>query len=206
MAAGQDHGVDLQPPTMVDEITGEAVTMIACYMCRKRKIRCNRLYPECANCSQTQQTCKYPTRVSRPGPKIGSTQVARKRNPEAQDAEQPVKKTKPVSSKPAVPSTNASHQPLSASGPVPAQGPPPPPPALMQPPISPSASISPSITSNPSRDITSLSFILHPSLEPREPDLRSEVVTNTDGGTDDGSIISSACYALGVGATEMNQL
>jgi hypothetical protein len=51
----------------------------ACNLCRRRKIRCSRELPRCAICEQTSQQCAYPERISKPGPKLGSTQVGRRR-------------------------------------------------------------------------------------------------------------------------------
>lgn len=197
MALDHEQAADLRPPTMVDETTGDAVTMIACYMCRKRKIKCNRIYPECSNCTQTQQTCTYPTRVTRPGPKIGSTQNSRKRTSEVlQDAE-PAKRATVVSVTAAPSSVSSNVQQL----PQPSVCP-----NIVQQPLSPSASTHSTTASHPSRDITSLSFILHPSLEPREHDPQSDAVVDMDSTRDNDSVITSACCVLGVGVTEMNQL
>lgn len=52
---------------------------IACRSCRRRKVKCTREIPECSICLQTNQSCEYPKSAIRPGPKMGSTQQARKR-------------------------------------------------------------------------------------------------------------------------------
>ncbi|KAH7129698.1 fungal-specific transcription factor domain-containing protein [Dactylonectria estremocensis] len=52
---------------------------IACHSCRRRKVKCDRQLPRCHVCIQTDQTCKYPLRSLKPGPKIGSIQRSRKR-------------------------------------------------------------------------------------------------------------------------------
>jgi hypothetical protein len=184
---------------MINETTGEAFTSIACYMCRKRKIKCNRLYPTCQNCTQNQQTCTYPRRVTKPGPKIGSIQSNRKRNEELPLPEQA---KKPKISGPTVVSSTTLQQSLLPPPPAQAYAPSLP----MQQARSPSASTPSTTASHLSRDITSLSFILHPSLEPRDLEPYNELNQSPDIATDDDSIISSACSALGVGATEMNQL
>jgi hypothetical protein len=45
---------------------------IACYVCRKRKIKCGRELPSCVICQETEQECTYPARAMKRGPKIGS--------------------------------------------------------------------------------------------------------------------------------------
>ncbi|RAQ58999.1 hypothetical protein COH20_007110 [Aspergillus flavus] len=52
---------------------------LACQSCRKRKVKCDRTLPRCMVCEQTRQTCNYPLRSMKPGPKIGSSQKKRKR-------------------------------------------------------------------------------------------------------------------------------
>lgn len=49
---------------------------LACYMCRKRKIKCGRELPHCTICKETSQECSYPAKPLRPGPKIGSTHAS----------------------------------------------------------------------------------------------------------------------------------
>ncbi|OQD68780.1 hypothetical protein PENDEC_c031G02206 [Penicillium decumbens] len=51
---------------------------LACHACRKRKVKCDRQFPQCLVCDQTGQTCNYPLRSMKPGPKIGSSQKQRK--------------------------------------------------------------------------------------------------------------------------------
>lgn len=197
MAVIPDHSADARPMAMIDEATGEMFTSIACYVCRKRKVKCNRLYPTCSNCSQTQQTCTYPRRVTRPGPKIGTVQSNRKRNGDL-DAPAQSKKVKPTARMTTSGTTLQQSIPLPLLAPAHAA-------SISQQPLSPSASTSSTTASHLSRDITSLSFILHPSLEPREVEPLNELDKDPDT-TDDNSIISSACFALGVGVTEMHQL
>ncbi|KAF2495551.1 hypothetical protein BU16DRAFT_527352 [Lophium mytilinum] len=52
---------------------------LACQPCRRRKAKCDRLLPSCNVCARTLQTCIYPAKRLKPGPKIGSTQRGRKR-------------------------------------------------------------------------------------------------------------------------------
>lgn len=46
---------------------------LACFICRKRKVKCGREWPHCDICKETSQQCTYPSKAMRPGPKIGST-------------------------------------------------------------------------------------------------------------------------------------
>lgn len=200
MDSDKENGDNTRPNAVVTQTTEESFKSIACYSCRKRKIKCSRLYPTCHNCAQNQQTCAYPVRVTKPGPKIGSIQMNRKRNEEHQPPEQAKKQKTAI---PLVASSSVSQQcllpspptqPFSTSLPV-------------QQPLSPSASTPSTTASQLSRDITSLSFILHPSLEPRDQESYNQLNHEPDITTAaDDSIISSACSALGVSATEMNQL
>ncbi|POR38189.1 Uncharacterized protein TPAR_01620 [Tolypocladium paradoxum] len=79
-------------------------SQIACYTCRKyavalesarslscgqkanpffvdirRKVRCDREFPQCLVCEQTDQVCEYPSKLKKPGPKIGTSQRPKRR-------------------------------------------------------------------------------------------------------------------------------
>ncbi|KAH6999323.1 fungal-specific transcription factor domain-containing protein [Ilyonectria destructans] len=45
---------------------------ITCHSCRRRKVKCNRELPYCQVCVDSGQTCEYPDRHLKPGPKIGA--------------------------------------------------------------------------------------------------------------------------------------
>jgi hypothetical protein len=51
---------------------------IACFLCRKRKIRCSKDLPRCRLCKHSDLRCEYPERARKPGPKIGSSQKIRR--------------------------------------------------------------------------------------------------------------------------------
>lgn len=63
--------------------TGDFQSSLSCYVCRKRKVKCGRELPRCLVCEQSFQVCDYPQRVSKPGPKIGTTRKSRKRGQDA---------------------------------------------------------------------------------------------------------------------------
>lgn len=65
-------------------VTGTNKTKIACHSCRTRKVRCSRDLPSCADCQTCGQTCTYPSRILRPGPKAGSVHKRRRVSVEAQ--------------------------------------------------------------------------------------------------------------------------
>lgn len=72
------HSQDHQPPS------GEASPLIgkselACESCRRRKAKCDRTLPCCVLCGKTSQTCTYPSKRLKPGPKVGISQQGRKR-------------------------------------------------------------------------------------------------------------------------------
>ncbi|CAK7211590.1 hypothetical protein SBRCBS47491_001176 [Sporothrix bragantina] len=52
---------------------------IACHLCRRRKVKCDRTLPHCKVCLQTDQVCEYPLHAKKPGPKIGSLQRHKRR-------------------------------------------------------------------------------------------------------------------------------
>ncbi|CAK7219522.1 hypothetical protein SEUCBS140593_003919 [Sporothrix eucalyptigena] len=55
------------------------IAEIACQLCRRRKVKCDRTLPHCKVCIQTNQVCEYPLRPKKPGPKIGSLQRHKRR-------------------------------------------------------------------------------------------------------------------------------
>lgn len=65
-------------------VTGTNKTKIACHSCRTRKVRCSRDLPSCRDCQTCGQTCTYPSRILRPGPKAGSVHKRRRVSVEAQ--------------------------------------------------------------------------------------------------------------------------
>ncbi|KAF2768267.1 hypothetical protein EJ03DRAFT_123177 [Teratosphaeria nubilosa] len=159
--------------TMTED--GQMRSTIACRVCRKRKTKCGRELPQCNLCGQSGQQCEYPCEVRRPGPKIGSTQVPRKRNASTSVASRPVNKTPRLS----VERTSR------------ISPPPPPPPVDVVQPISPAPSLS-----APSPSMLSLSFILHPSHDSCSPHHSPpEAETNSESQEDH---IEAACLALGV--------
>ncbi|KAK9378883.1 fungal-specific transcription factor domain-containing protein [Kockiozyma suomiensis] len=58
---------------------------LACLMCRKRKLKCDREYPVCKICRDTSQNCSYPNVRLKPGPKFGSTFKRRRKSQPASD-------------------------------------------------------------------------------------------------------------------------
>ncbi|KAK4182350.1 putative fungal-specific transcription factor [Podospora australis] len=60
----------IQPESSLPSASG---TKLACYCCKRRKIKCDRLTPTCANCQKIGLGCEYPTHPEKPGPKTGSS-------------------------------------------------------------------------------------------------------------------------------------
>ncbi|KAK4032701.1 putative fungal-specific transcription factor [Parachaetomium inaequale] len=56
-----------------------AAVKLACYTCKRRKIKCDRQRPICLFCRKLDVPCEYPTRPEKPGPKTGSLQKAKRR-------------------------------------------------------------------------------------------------------------------------------
>ena len=51
---------------------------IACQSCRTRKVRCSRDVPSCKDCQICGQSCIYPSKILKPGPKAGSVHKRRR--------------------------------------------------------------------------------------------------------------------------------
>ncbi|KAL4748418.1 fungal-specific transcription factor domain-containing protein [Aspergillus terricola var. indicus] len=58
--------------------SGDQRSDISCHACRKRKVKCDRTYPHCLVCEQTDNTCTYPAGPLKPGPKIGSLRTRKR--------------------------------------------------------------------------------------------------------------------------------
>jgi hypothetical protein len=41
-------------------------TVLSCYTCKSRKLRCDRTLPRCARCIKSGDTCEYPAGRKRP--------------------------------------------------------------------------------------------------------------------------------------------
>lgn len=50
---------------------------LSCRACRSRKVRCSRESPRCLNCRACDQSCEYPSKTLKPGPKRGSVHKRR---------------------------------------------------------------------------------------------------------------------------------
>ncbi|KAL9487776.1 hypothetical protein ACSS6W_000053 [Trichoderma asperelloides] len=51
-------------------------TAVACYTCRRRKMKCSRDRPSCSSCMSVGSACSYPHSTRKPGPKPGSSRAA----------------------------------------------------------------------------------------------------------------------------------
>lgn len=58
-------------------MANEKRAVIACYNCRKRKVRCDRTIPNCSPCRNLQRSCNYPEGIKKPGPRLGSVHKKR---------------------------------------------------------------------------------------------------------------------------------
>jgi hypothetical protein len=55
-----------------DRIVGDdGLAILACYSCKRRKVKCNRALPACGLCTKIGVSCDYPTHAEKPGPKAG---------------------------------------------------------------------------------------------------------------------------------------
>lgn len=55
------------------------LSLLACFSCKKRKVKCNRVVPVCSLCSKIGASCEYPTHAEKPGPKAGTPQRNKRR-------------------------------------------------------------------------------------------------------------------------------
>jgi hypothetical protein len=161
--------------------TGELQSTLACYVCRRRKIRCGRELPRCVVCEETLQSCEYPQRVSKPGPKIGTTRKSHARQRQDSNGVDASRSSCAVAnedtfdlqcapSSPAQPSTST------ASG------------------------------GERSRPTHSLSFIMHPSHESCASDPDSAAPPPTNPHPDHESPLADTYNALGITPNDMGML
>ena len=135
-----------------DNENGSPSSVMACYMCRKRKIKCSRELPSCAICERSSQPCSYPSRAGRPGPKIGSTQAPRKRHRPSVEEDDPRGRNKHRLDLQQREQDSSDNESTNLSGPLP------------------DTSMSSASSYRQIQEMQSLSFIVHPSHESCSPE------------------------------------
>jgi len=176
--SAQDAESTLAVANNVKPASPEQISRISCHGCRKRKVKCNRELPSCSICRQSSQRCSYPKRILKPGPKIGSTNTACKRK-RAGNHESHRREFRGAQSITSEESIQKEHPQIPESGPT-------------------SSGVS-SKSLRHSKDIQSLSFIIHPSHESCSPEERSCRPTSV--GQMPGNetpLLIEACLAFGV--------
>jgi len=171
------------------EKTGEPRSTIACHVCRRRKIKCGRELPRCAMCEQSSQECAYPQRAARPGPKIGSSQLGRKRNRDQSGNERNYSNSNRRQSQ-NYREDESSENAKEATAP---------------------SSPDPSETSGASyeraKTIQSLSFIIHPSHESCSPeDAQTRTPQVAPAPSKGETAVTAICSALSISPDLMNRL
>lgn len=59
--------------TIINDIqNGSTQSSLACKLCRRKKLKCDRTVPECRNCLKTSRQCEYPAVAQKPGPRPGT--------------------------------------------------------------------------------------------------------------------------------------
>jgi hypothetical protein len=162
---------------IMNEETGELCSSLACHVCKKRKIKCGRELPQCRLCEQSAQTCTYPHRALRPGPKLGSTQQGRKRRRESQlPQERRSSEYRAQSHQLSPDDDDSSRDSL----------------------LSPGHSAGSADSEKHTQRMHSLSFIIHPSHECCSPDEVHEKpsLLATGGLGNEEHLLTSTCYAL----------
>ncbi|RDL38598.1 uncharacterized protein BP5553_02938 [Venustampulla echinocandica] len=172
----------------MDEETGELRSNIACYVCRKRKIKCGREIPHCSICEQSSQSCYYPGRAARPGPKIGSTQNGRKRQRDSSNLEKG--NSKPSKRHAVEPLEGAKNENTEVGGDY----------------TSPNHSVTSTTSYKQVKDMQSLSFIIHPSHECCSPEEEQAQVHTPDPPSNEEPMLTATCYALDISPDIMNRL
>ncbi|OJJ05915.1 hypothetical protein ASPVEDRAFT_45359 [Aspergillus versicolor CBS 583.65] len=167
---------------------------IACYSCRRRKVKCDRQRPQCLVCLETSQDCCYPERSLKPGPKLGSSKRPRKRT--LQQSDNDGSETSPKS--------NAPRESLETSSKTPGI-----PPALKTTLDAGAGTLgekgvsSMKTASDPRSNIHDLSFILHPAHEAASPENKEPTPPETTSRELHCMKFEDACAALGVTVTSM---
>lgn len=49
------------PKQRIDKKTSRRQDPVSCSLCRSRKLKCNRQYPSCSNCTERGVTCEWPS-------------------------------------------------------------------------------------------------------------------------------------------------
>ncbi|KAK0666799.1 putative fungal-specific transcription factor [Cercophora samala] len=52
-------------------LSDASAAKLACYACKRRKVKCDRQLPVCSLCQKLSGQCEYPTHAEKPGPKTG---------------------------------------------------------------------------------------------------------------------------------------
>ncbi|KAH8817423.1 fungal-specific transcription factor domain-containing protein [Xylogone sp. PMI_703] len=66
------------------------VSPLACFSCKIRKVKCDKILPCCAVCTRYLQPCAYPQSSRKPGPKIGSRKSRPRKSPRNNEDEHAV--------------------------------------------------------------------------------------------------------------------
>lgn len=172
----------------MDEETGELRSNIACYVCRRRKIKCGREIPNCSICEHSSQICGYPQKAARPGPKIGSSQNGRKRQRASSSSEKGSSKARKRDS---IEPQEETHDDNVVTGPDYA---------------SPNHSVTSATSYKQVKDMQSLSFIIHPSHECCSPEEEQAKVLTPDPPSNEEPMLTATCYALDISPDIMNRL
>ncbi|KAH7142050.1 fungal-specific transcription factor domain-containing protein [Dactylonectria macrodidyma] len=64
MSEGSAPSLSPQPPSGSD--SGSALSPLSCYLCKTRKLRCDRTQPGCGRCAKAGEYCDYPSARKRP--------------------------------------------------------------------------------------------------------------------------------------------
>ncbi|KAK4671665.1 hypothetical protein QC764_607830 [Podospora pseudoanserina] len=60
-------------------LSDASAAKLACYACKRRKVKCDRQLPVCSLCQKLSGQCEYPTHAEKPGPKTGGPLQGNKR-------------------------------------------------------------------------------------------------------------------------------
>lgn len=185
--------------------SAETGSTIACYVCRRRKVKCGKELPFCLTCQKSAQSCVYPEKAQRPGPKIRDAQRPGKRRAQSmlalifsrlfesnlpqgshfENGIQPEARRRRISDTDCEYSRDNGRPEHSEA----AQSP-----------------IEADATAWDARKMHSLAFLVHPSHESCSPEDRYSQTPRSVSQSSSDALLADSCFTLGVSHRKMEQL
>ncbi|KAK0726085.1 hypothetical protein B0H67DRAFT_572307 [Lasiosphaeris hirsuta] len=77
--ATPDESREAAAPAGLGMLSSTPAAALACYACKRRKVKCDRQLPSCSPCHKLNVVCEYPTEPGKPGPKTGFIRGTKRR-------------------------------------------------------------------------------------------------------------------------------